>query len=91
MLRVRCLSVHLQPEPRRSVAPLDTAGVGSAKDTATTKSKRIWFVRHGESETNVSEDWTHRDPDLTARGIMQAEAVPSDPILADALAPRTHL
>ena len=49
--------------------------------------KRVWFVRHGESQTNVSGDWTHRDPDLTANGRAQAERVPLDPILADALAP----
>ena len=57
---------------------------------ASRKKKTIWFIRHGESETNVSEDWTHSDPDLTARGRQQAEGVSADPLLAEALAPRAH-
>ena len=81
--RLGCLSSHVVQQPQ----PVVAAAAASSGRRAADATKTIWFVRHGESETNVSEDWTHRDPDLTARGVQQAEAVPADPILAGALAP----
>ena len=71
------LGCHLGATP--APAPVAAAAASAAN-------KRVWFIRHGESETNVSEDWTARDPDLTAAGRAQAERVPADPILAEALA-----
>ena len=79
--RLRRLARQLRAQQRPASSP-PPHPAAAAEPSA----KRVWFVRHGESQTNVSGDWTHRDPDLTANGRAQAERVPLDPILADALA-----
>ncbi|MEU7054347.1 histidine phosphatase family protein, partial [Streptomyces eurythermus] len=35
----------------------------------------IYLVRHAESEHNISKDFSHRDPPLTASGVAQASAL----------------
>ena len=97
LARLQALRSHLCERPATPAAAPGPAGpAGPAArairrlgaSAAASAAKRVWFIRHGESETNVSEDWTHRDPDLTSRGRHQAESVPADPLIAPALAPR---
>ena len=93
--RLSTLAAHICSPPqeqwRLRRLPTSTAGSNDSSvnyASTTTPSlppKTCWFIRHGQSETNVSEDWTQRDPALTALGRQQAKDVAFDPILTDAL------
>jgi len=47
--------------------------------------KEVWFVRHGQAEHNLTDDFELPDPSLTNYGVEQAKAVPGEEILSDAL------
>lgn len=43
--------------------------------------KRVWCIRHGQAEHNVSSDYSLKDPALTELGIRQAKALTSNAAL----------